>query len=351
MKNNSPTAASRDFAITLLHVVGMVMILLCHMLQAEKIYSLSEIFISGVPLFLFISGYLAGTKKVTDFRSWFLKKVKRVWLPLAVFAIIVYGTFSLTAVYPVTPMQWLFTLLNIQGLNYTYWKFDLFYAVPGCGHFWFVTTLAFCYLLTPLMQKFKDVSVSGWRKALLVVGVLAAQLGLLFLGFQPHYILTFFFGYFLGGRVRTDGKWYCFVTVLTVLSLSVRLLARNYADSSMIYDRYITLISQAVIAVWIFYTIYFLKEKLPKLFNALDCKAVHFTEHISFYFYLVHYIFLDSPIAMFNYFENRILAYLAVIVCSYVSAVLLYLLVEKVLLPLLDKPLVKQGSYKNKSET
>lgn len=154
----------RDIAITLLHVIGMIMIFLCHSMQIEKIYSLSEILISGVPLFLFVSGYLAGKKEIDNIGKWWAGKAKRVLVPLFFFIIIVYGGYAISKAADVSPFQWIFSLCNLQGLNYTYWKFNYFGAVAGCGHLWFVTTLMFCYLLTPIMQKFKKISLKWWQK-------------------------------------------------------------------------------------------------------------------------------------------------------------------------------------------
>lgn len=338
MGNNLLKNPNRDFAITLLHVIGMVMILLCHMTQAEKIYYLSEIFISGVPLFLFISGYLTGLKEIQKPLSWLKRKAKRVLVPLVTMIILAYGGYSIFGAAKVTLFQWVFTLFNLQGLNYTYWKFNYFGAVPGCGHWWFVTTLMFCYLLTPLMQRFKKISLCGWQKPLLVVGVLLAQLGLMFLGFQPSYIITFFFGYFIAGKtIRTDGKWFSFVSAMTAVVLALRLVARKYIDGSDIYDRYIALISAACIAAWIFYAVYFAKQHYPKLIDALDCKFVDFTDRISYYFYLTHFLFMAGPLSMYKLFDNRVLAHTGVVVCSYVSAVLVYLFVEKCLFRLFKR--------------
>ena len=332
MENRLSKSSNRDFAITLLHVIGMVMILLCHMMQAERIYFLSEIFISGVPLFLLVSGYLAGLKEITRPHTWLLRKAKRVWIPLFVMIVLVYGGYSVFNVAQITPFQWIFTLLDLQGLNYTYWKFEHFGAVPGCGHWWFVTTLMICYLLTPLMQRFKKFRLRGWQKPLLFVGVLLVQLGLLLLGFQLSYIITFFFGYFIGGKsVRTDVKWFSFISVLTALALAGRLIARKVVDGSDVYDRYIALISAACIAAWLFYCVYFIKEHCPRLIRALDGKAIDSIERISYYFYLTHYLFLSGPLAIFHFIENRLMAHIAVIVCSYASAVLLYVFVEKCL--------------------
>ena len=327
---------SRDTAITLLHVIGMLMIFLCHSMQVEKIYFLSEVLIAGVPLFLFVSGYLAGRKEIASIGRFWLGKAERILLPLVLLIAIVYSGYEMTGVATVTPFQWIFTLLNLQGLNYTYWKFEAFGAVAGCGHWWFLTTLMFCYLLTPLAQKFKKISLTGWRKALLIIGVLLAQLGLLFLGFQLSYIITFFFGYFIAGKpLRTDVKRYLSVTLLTAVAVFVRLVARVCIDGSILYDRYISLVSGAVIAVFIFYTVHFLEKRFPQLFKVLDCAVIHFTERISYYFYLTHYLFLTGPFSTFRYISNRPVAHVVAFVLSYITASLAFFIVNKGILKLL----------------
>ena len=327
-----------DFAITILHVVGMLMIFLCHSMQAEKIYFLSEIFISGVPLFLFVSGFLAGKRDVNNAWHWWIGKAKRLILPASIFVITIYGIYEVTGLSRVSTFQWLFTLCNLQGLNYTYWKFNYFGAVPGCGHLWFITSLIFCYLLTPLMQKFKKISLKTWQELILIIVVLLVQLGLLFVGFQLSYIITFFFGYFLSNKkIRTDFLWFGFVTLLTILICGARLALKEFIDGSIFYDRYFALISAAFVAVWLFYAVHFFKEKVPKLFVVINCPALLFTERISYYFYLTHYIFLTGPIAVFGYVESRLLAHLVAFVLSYLSATVLYFVIEKGLFKIFER--------------
>lgn len=308
----------------------MIMIFLCHSMQAEKIYFLSEIFISGVPLFLFLSGFLSGKREIDNAGKWLLGKVKRVLVPLVVFVVFIYGIYEITNHADVSPFQWIFTLCNLQGINYTYWRFNYFGAVPGCGHLWFITSLMFCYFLTPLVQRFKKISLKVWQKVVLIIAVLLVQLGLLYVGVQLSYIITFFFGYFLSGKkIRTDFLWFGLVTLLTMLVGCARLVMRSYIDGSFLYDRYFALISAAFIAVWLFYAVYFFKAKMPKLFEVINCPALRFTERISYYFYLTHYIFLTGPIAVFGYVSNRVLAHLVAFALSYLSATIMYFIIEK----------------------
>ena len=309
-------------------------------MQAEKIYALSEILISGVPLFLFVSGCLAARRNIDSTCKWWFGKAKRVLLPLMLFVTIIYGVYEIAGVVEITPFQWIFTLCNLQGLNYTYWKFGYFGAVPGCGHLWFITTLMFCYLLVPLAQiiKNKNVSLSKLAKFALVFGVLGIQLGLMYLGFQLSYIITFFFGYFLSGSEnQSNSPRFAFVTIATVLICGARLALKKFIDGSDFYDRYFALISAAFIAVWLFYFVRFLRDKFPRLIKAMNNPVIIFTERISFYFYLTHYIFLTGPAMVFGYIENRLLAHLAAFVLSYVSATAFCLIVEKGLLKILDR--------------
>ena len=322
----------RDTAITLLHVVGMIMIFLCHSMQIEKIYSISEILISGVPLFLFVSGFLTGKKEIDNVGKWLIEKAKRILVPFLIFIITIYGLYSISGMAQVSAFQWIFSLCNLQGLNYTYWKFNHFGAVAGCGHLWFVTTLMFCYLLTPLMQKLKKRSLKSWQKFLLILSVLIGQLGLLYLGFQLSYIITFFFGYFLSQtKIRTDFSWMGFVTLLTLTVCGARLILRSLIDGSDFYDRYFVLISSAFIGIWIFYAVYFLKAKFPILFNLFECQVIDFTERISYYFYLTHYVFLRGPLSTFGYIKNKVLAHIMAFILSYLAATIMYLVVEKAL--------------------
>lgn len=167
-------------------------------------------------------------------------------------------------------------------------------------------------------------------KNLLIMAVLAGQLGLMYLGFQLSYIITFFFGYFISKKeIRTEFSWLGFVTFLTVTVCGVRLILRNLVDGSDFYDRYFVLISSAFIAIWIFYAVYFLKDKLPKLFNAFECKAIDFTERISYYFYLTHYLFLRGPLSVLGYFQIKVLGHIVAFALSYVSAAMMYLVIEK----------------------
>ena len=331
MLDNRQIQNDLDIAVTLLHVIGMAMVFLCHIFQDVGIYSLGELFIAAVPLFLFVAGFLSGRKTITNGKNWVLRKLQRIWIPTALFFVITYLIYDLLEIEEVTTFRWIFSLLNLQGLNYTYWKFDYYGAMSGCGHLWFTTTIMFSYFLTPLAQRIPVRRCKCWKKALISLLVLAVQAGLLLLGFQLSYLVTYFFGYFVAKEpVRTDKKWYCLISFLMVTMVAVRFILRMYIDGSIFYDRYIALISAAAVGVWIFYTVYFLEVQFPKLFAILNCPLLWWLERLSFYFYITHYAFLRGHYCVWNLTDNRVMGYILVAVFGAVSALLLQLLSEKV---------------------
>lgn len=188
----------RDGAITILHIIGMVMILLCHICQEAGFYLLGEIFIIGVPLFLYVSGYLSGVRKIDNVKRWLGKKAVRILTPYYIFILILFLIYEITGSAEISMFQWIFCLLNLQGLNYTYWGFETYGAVAGCGHLWFLTTIMLCYLITPLLDKFRGVQLGKLKASLLISCSIMAVFGLVYCRFQFSYLLIYILGYFAG---------------------------------------------------------------------------------------------------------------------------------------------------------
>ncbi len=76
-KRDNIYKAERNYAISLLRVIGMFSIILCHFFGWIGISSLSQFFNFGVYLFLFISGFLYGRKQIKDYKKWMWARVKK----------------------------------------------------------------------------------------------------------------------------------------------------------------------------------------------------------------------------------------------------------------------------------
>ena len=246
---------------SILAIACVVMMCLCNFCMSKGWYVIGEALIAGVPLSLLLLGYLAGLEKIEKPFCWLSGKALYL-VPYLVLVIIMYSAYTVSGKAYVTSTQWLFCIFNIQGLNYTIWKFNGYEAVAGFSHLWILTTIAICYLITPLLQKIKRVNFTSVKRAIVVIGLLLAQLGLLFLGVQLSYIITYVVGYIMATRpIRTDGKWYAFVSIMTAVVTAVRLLARELWDGTIFYNSYVALISSAMIGAWIFYTVFFFRMK------------------------------------------------------------------------------------------
>ena len=330
----------RDIVITLVHIFGMIMILFCYIFQKIGLYALGEICIIGVPLFFFVSGYLCGRKPINNSGKWLLKKALRVLLPYLLFVWCVFAIHEIANTEEVSLYQWLVSSSCLHGIyNYAYWRMDLlgihYAAVPGTGHFWYVTIIMLCYLMTPLLQKFRETSLNRVGKILVTLAAIALMCGTIFLGFQLAYFLIYTAGFFTGAKkVRTDGKYYIIITCLMIVITFLRFLLKVWIDGSDFYDRTFVLINNGVLAIWLFYTAYFLQSKMPKVFSVFNVGVVHFFEKISYFVYLTHYIFLQGGLATTNYISNIPLAILVAMLLTFVTAVTLWVITDK-LIPLL----------------
>ena len=322
-----------DSRITLLHILGMLLILFCHFFQEVKIYFISEILISGVQLFFFVAGYLCGRKKIEKPVRWILQKAKRILLPYYFLLLIVFLIYQLSGKQMLQPSS-IFLLFNIQGLNYLVWPFRGYGAPAGLGHLWFVTIIMLCYLITPLFQKMREWltgTPKKWLKYVILALAIGVQFLLLLVGVQSSYLIIYFVGY-MTKELVIDLKKLLGLTGLTAIVLFGRLLLRRYVDGSLFYDRYYCLISNAAIAIWIVYAVAFLFAKIPALQTFFAKKIWLFIEAISYYVYLVHFVFLRGEYPISSWVGgNTVLADFLVIVFSAVVASGMSFLFDKLL--------------------
>ena len=79
MKNN---------AVAFIRLISLIMIVSCHILQGlgNKMAFWVNV---GVQIFLFISGFLYGTKKIDNFSNFYKQRLIKILLPFSIFSIII----------------------------------------------------------------------------------------------------------------------------------------------------------------------------------------------------------------------------------------------------------------------
>ena len=80
---------SKNAILLYIRVVAMLFIVSCHLLDAFKI-PFAHILNIGVQIFLVLSGYLYGSKVITDFKDLFYKRIKKLYIPLFIFLSVVF---------------------------------------------------------------------------------------------------------------------------------------------------------------------------------------------------------------------------------------------------------------------
>jgi len=325
------TEQKRYGEIVLLHLIGAIMILMCHFAQKEHIAPLGELFISGVPLFLFVSGFLAGLKREPK-KSWLIKRTIRILIPFYLWVLPCMLILWISDHALVTGSQALFMLTNMQGLNYIYWKSESYSTILGLGQLWFTTEIMLCYLLVPIFNKLVN---RKWKKSIWFVImsfiILIIQPLLIEIGIQLSYVITFFLGYLIAkyGCIITDRLMITATLGMSIIII-IRLALMRVIDGSNYYDRYIALISAAAIGIWIFLWIFWVSSKMSVSMKKLsENKLIVFFSEISFEIYIVHFWFLQGKWQIANYVRNVIISDIIVVVLTIIFASGLHFISQK----------------------
>lgn len=309
--------------IVLLHCVGMLMILFAHIAHANGYMNVGELLITGVPLFLFVSGFLVGVKPVPHNMAWLGKKAKRILVPYYILLIAVLILYLILQTEPFQIKQWIILFTDLQGLtNFLFYNDITGYYSPlaqGIGHFWFVTIIMLCFLLVPLFEKVCEFEF--WKThsiAILVIIVLILQPVLLFYNVQISAIVVFFLGYlFAKNGIEMTGKRFVAMSLAMILLFGCRLIMRNYLDGTVIYNHYIANLSSYTIGLWIVALFFYLRIRMPKITDGIaSWTFVLWLDSIIYEIYLVHHIIIKGSWSLYKFGYNTILTTIVVITAT-----------------------------------
>ena len=222
---------------------------------------------------------------------------------------------------------------NLQGIQNVF-RFISLPVFKGLGQTWFVTVIAFCYILMVAFKK--AVKIECWIDQHLAISLLvgvALQVGFSYLGIQLSYFLQFFIGYFV--TRKTDGKneWihmksFTFVTVFTIILAGLRLYARQTIDGTVLYDMVIARLSFNALAIWLIMLMVKIcnlsiiqKMARRKIWRLLDLA--------SYPLFLTHYMFLQGPFRISGVIDSMVLQLLVFIVLTIVSASVVMIITDR----------------------
>lgn len=304
----------KDVSIQIIRIIAMISIILCHLVQEvnNKYFLMFAQFLNvGVFIFLIISGYLYGKKEIKNPAEWIKKRFIKLMIPIYIFLIPVFLIYFYEDIFQI---KYIFIhIFNLQRI---------FGTGIGLGHLWFMTILMFCYLLTPLLIKYKKKIVQD--KRVIVTSVIVSAI-ICFINKELGQILLYMSAYLVGFCYRNAKKIVikykvAIPTVFTILA--IRIISKILCDGSILYNQIIVSITQCAIG----FIIILIIQKWTKDYQIKGNSIINYFDDLSYYIYICHYIFIVGPIKILNKTHLLqsiiwfvILTYIVALILKYIS--------------------------------
>ena len=301
-------------AIKYIRVGSMLAIVLCHLLQAYS-NRWAFVFNIGVQVFLALSGYLYGRKIISNWKQWGMGRVKRVYVPMFLFLIVVLPLYLVFHREVFSWKAYALNFLNLQGIPFAIGGGGM---VQGIRHLWFITAIMFAYLATPLLQCLRN--YADWVLPILLIGVGASYL--MAPGpwvFIASWVFLYAVGYLYVQLNEKRQRLYEIGLILLEISLLVLValrfdivtnyfhpLNRVFHDASGVFIVILGIKLLSGLHLWI----------VPKIVDVFD--------KYSFHVFLVHYFLIAGPFSMAHItpyvFVNVLSIIITVIAATYLFA-------------------------------
>lgn len=326
-------------SITLVRVISMIFIILCHTIGYYHFIpganALGGLFNVGIYSFFIISGYLYGEKEIKQFGRWYLQRFVKIWLPASVFVGMVLLIFFVCK-QKFNGLSILIYLLNLSGFGACVQSFYLlFEEIEAFSHLWFIFNIMLCYLFLPLFHNLKKMIHKNNTTIQFVVGLLFVNYMLsTLIDLRFIYLITFFIGYCLKGRFEEtikSNQGYFFATCLMIVMQLLRVVINMINFNPIGYAAF-SEISHLFLGLWIFISVFYFENKLPKVYEFLcSLYIVKWLDKSSFYIYIVHHVFsVGGSIFCCYRLDNLFFATLLFIICTLVFTILLDLIMKQI---------------------
>ena len=298
----------------MIRLLAMLSIIACHFCQyynSEWAWWLNV----GVQVFFIISGYLYGNKSMDAPLPWLQKRFVKILTPYYIFL-----TLAIVGYLIVSPER-----LGLANVISSYFVVG---TIQGIGHLWFVSYILFCYIITPYLAAIRDYLSS--KNLLLALGSIVVIVGVysiieIFINghFRPGRVGCYILGYFTAVFVNRLGEKtinLCFYMSLIPTAIS------NYVYCHLHYIQglemkglltHITDYSHAFLG-------YSITMLLMIIFKTIkESWVLDYSDKYSYEVYLVHQLFILSPLTLLSLFQSRIANITISLVAIYISGVML----------------------------
>ena len=250
----------------------------------------------GVQIFLCISGYLYGQKKIGDICSFYNRRFKKILIPY-------YIVFLTAAVLELVFARNSFNVLRFgAGLLCRT-------TIAGGEHLWFVPVILLCYVLTPVLNvycdRYIDSSRSLWVGTVLAIVAVSIFGGLFARFYNPAWLSCYVIGYALGvneDRKRIADKMLLLLFgVIAMIGNGIQIyfdyvrgihLSGYIATAYQYFQNY----NHVCLGVFLFL---FLKSVFDRVtFGSRFKRALDISDKYSYETYLVHQFLILGPFSL-----------------------------------------------------
>ena len=296
---------SESKAILMLRVVAMCGIVVCHLLQGYN-NPFCYLFNIGVQVFLAISGYLYGCKTIQSWKSWFVTRLKKLYVPYLLFFLVCISFYYWYAADEISLSKIVLYIFNLQGLV-------SHRGIKGLGHLWFMSAIAICYLITPLLQYSRKFSFT--LPLLLIVAILEIFF-IRFAEWQFSWLFVYALGYLYANATnRKKNTIIVFVGILFLWSL----MAISWDDilHNGVWNQWLH-ITSGVLAV-------ILVTTLAKQLNfSYTNQLLKVADRYSYYIYITHHIFILGPFSILFFFKYAAANVVLILLLTMLTAFVLH---------------------------
>lgn len=242
----------------------------------------SQFFNVGVHIFLIISGYLYGKRKInsnTTYTKWLIKRAKRILLPLYIFLVILLSIYLIKGL-EIKLFNWIINILNLQAME-TY--------IHGAQHLWYLTIAMICYFVTIALdinrEKFTKKNSIKLLVYIAIIQIITSYYIYEQLGIYLLYILLYIASYFVGMNWNSENiniKYVVKFGIILFLATIVRLLGRLSFDESILYNIIIVGYTQSIIGFSLFFIIFYIGTRFGEKskFNLVNFLMIYHMRYI-----------------------------------------------------------------------
>lgn len=324
-----------DYSVSFARFVAMCLIVTCHIMQRDNFASdINGAHIEwafwlnvGVQMFLFLSGYLYGKKQKIDAVPFYKKNFPKLLIDYFVFIIVMIVIIHFSTLWNIDNS----TVLGLLTFSTT---------TRGLGHLWFIPTILFCYLITPILSELinnidKRSNIRFCIESIILLVLIHIIVEKFFGYFTPAWINCYIIG-MIYSKIANKEKTslYIFniiiaVLVLVIIPVQFKIdywpngeLTDYFASKYVAFCNY----GHVFLGILLVIIIRFLYLKIaPKRNRHL---VLNWSDKYSYDVYLTHHIFIQSAFGCVEFIDNRMIALPLAVILTIISAIILYHLSE-----------------------